>query len=131
MSAVRLCPDEWKHELGIDFYDEQRRVRLEAQLTRLGLELLELGQTVILEYGFWAREERDELRLAARSLGAAVELHYLAAPVDELWRRLAVRNELAQPGTVPINRDDLERWATQFEAPGAAEQALFDGHAAG
>jgi predicted kinase len=130
LSAVRLCPDEWKHELGIDFYDEPRRVLLEARLTRLGQELLGLGQTVILEYGFWAREERDELRLAARSLGAAVDLHYLAAPVDELWRRLAVRNELAQPGTAPINRADLERWATQFEAPDAAEQALFDGHAA-
>jgi predicted kinase len=66
--AIRLCPDEWKHDLGIDYYDEQRRVQLEARLWRLGQELLTLGQSVILENGFWAREERDELRLGARPL---------------------------------------------------------------
>jgi len=124
--ALRLCPDEWKHDLGIDYYDEEMRVRLEARLWRLGQELLGLGQSVILENGFWAREERDELRLAARSLGVAVELHYLEAPIDELWRRLDTRNELGAPGAAPIKREDLEKWARQFEAPDAAEQALFD-----
>lgn len=124
--AVRLCPDEWKHDLGIDYYDEQGRVRLEKRLWQLGQELLGLGQSVILENGFWAREERDELRLAARSLGMAVELHYLEAPVDELWRRLEIRNAKGKPGTAPIKREDLDKWAQQFEAPDAAEFALFD-----
>ena len=124
--AVRLCPDEWKHDLDIDYYDEERRVRLEGRLWLLGQELLGLGQSVILEYGFWAREERDELRLAARTLGIPVELHYLEAPVDELWRRLEIRNEESHPGTVPIKRDDLQRWAARFEPPGDAEIGLFD-----
>jgi predicted kinase len=124
--AVRLSPDEWKHDLGIDYYDEQRRVQLEARLWRLGQELLTLGQSVILENGFWAREERDELRLSARTLGVAVELHYLEVPVEELWRRLQLRNDEVRPGAVPIKREDLQRWALQFEAPDAAERALFD-----
>ena len=124
--AVRLSPDEWKHDLGIDYYDEQRRVQLENRLWRLGQELLALGQSVILENGFWTREERDELRLSARTLGVAVELHYLEAPVEELWRRLQVRNDAARPGAVPIKREDLQRWARQFEAPDPAERALFD-----
>jgi predicted kinase len=124
--AVRLCPDEWKHDLGIDYYDEEGRVRLEARLWRLGQELLGFGQSVILENGFWAREERDELRLAARDLGVPVELHYLEAPVGELWRRLEIRNEEGRPGAAPIKREDLEQWAQQFEAPDAAEVALFD-----
>lgn len=125
--AVRLCPDEWKHDLGIDYYDEQGRVRLEDRLWRLAQELLTLGHSVILENGFWARGERDELRLSARELGAAVELHYLEAPVAELWRRLQLRNDEARPGVVPIKREDLQRWALQFQAPDAAERALFDG----
>lgn len=124
--AVRLCTDEWKHDLDIDYYDEERGMRLEKRLWRLGQELLGRGQSVILENGFWSREEREELRLAARSLGVAVELHYLEAPVDELWRRLEIRNEGAKPGTAPIKREDLEKWAQQFEAPDAAELALFD-----
>jgi predicted kinase len=124
--AVRLCPDEWKHDLGIDYYDEQMRERLEQRLWRLGQELLGFGQSVILENGFWASEERDEYRRGARTLNAAVELHYLEVPIDELWRRLEIRNELGIPGTVPIRREDLEKWAEQFEAPDAAELNLFD-----
>jgi hypothetical protein len=53
-------------------------------------------------------------------------LHYLAAPVEELWRRLELRNDEVKPGAVPIKRSDLEQWAAQFEAPDAAELALFD-----
>lgn len=124
--AVRLSPDEWKHALGIDYYDEEARVRLEARLWLLAQELLVLGQSVIMENGFWAREERDGLRLAGQTLGATVELHYLQAPVEELWRRLELRNKEFKPGAVPINRSDLEKWAAQFEAPDAAELALFD-----
>src|SRR3954467_11932695 len=67
MRAVRLSPDEWKHALGIDYYDEAARLRLEDQLWNLTQELLVLGQSVILENGFWAREEREELRLAGRA----------------------------------------------------------------
>lgn len=126
LPAVRLCPDEWKHALGIDYYDEPGRVRLEAQLWRLGQELLSLGQSVIMENGFWARAERDELRLTARRLGVAVELRFLDAPVDELWRRLEARNALELPGEPPIHHDDLQLWATTFEAPDPAELALFD-----
>src|SRR3954447_11401435 len=124
--AVRLSPDEWKHDLGIDYYDERRRVQLEHRLWRLAQELLTLGQSVILENGFWSREERDGLRLSARALGVAVELHYLEAPVEELWRRLQVRNDEGRPGVVPIKREDLQRWALQFAAPDAGERALFD-----
>ena len=124
--AVRLSPDEWKHDLGIDYYDEQRRVQLEDRLWRLGQELLALGQSVIMENGFWTRQERDDLRLRARALGVAVELHYLEASVEELWRRLQLRNDESRPGMVPIKREDLHRWALQFEAPDVAERALFD-----
>ncbi|SEH02831.1 Predicted kinase [Nonomuraea solani] len=124
LPAVRLCPDEWLTNLGIHLYDEKARDLLERQLWRHAQDLLRLGQTVILEYGFWARSERDELRLAARALGAAVELRYLEAPVEELWRRLRDRN--GTPGTAPISRDSLERWVPLFEAPDEAELALYD-----
>src|SRR4051794_24611518 len=124
--AVRLSPDEWKHALDIDYYDEEARTRLEERLWMLAQELLMLGQSVIMENGFWTRGERDELRLAGRALGAAVELHYLAASVEELWRRLELRNMEGAPGAVPIRRSDLEQWVAQFEAPDVAELALFD-----
>ncbi|TDD44867.1 ATP-binding protein [Nonomuraea terrae] len=122
-AAVRLCPDEWLAHLGLDPHDEAARDRLEKQLWRHARDLLRLGQTVILEYGFWARSEREELRLAARAMGAAVELHYLTAPLDELWRRVEARHGW---GTVPITRAMLEQGAAIFEPPDDAELSRYD-----
>jgi predicted kinase len=88
----------------------------------LAQELLRLGLTVIIEWGTWGREERDTLRLRARALGAAVELHYLAAPIDVLFDRIQ-RRGMEDP---PIQRAQLIQWAQVFQEPTPEEIALFD-----
>jgi len=113
-------------DLGVDLANEGFRDRLEWRFWRLARELLVQGQTVVLESGFWLHCDRDEKRLGTRALGAAVELHHLDVDLDELWRRLHARNQAAKHGTVPATRAQLDRWAGFFEAPGAAELALFD-----
>ncbi|MGP3958936.1 AAA family ATPase [Nonomuraea sp. 3N208] len=124
--AVRLCPDEWLAHLGVDLHDAQARELLERQLWRHAQDLLRLGQTVILEYGFWSRAEREEMWLGARALGAAVELRYLSVPLEELHRRLQSRNAAGDWGTAPITRDMLDHWATLFEPPTPEELARYD-----
>lgn len=122
IDAVRFCPDEWMHALSLGIYDEEKRAKIEALQWKLAQELLRLGLTVIIEWGTWARSERDALRLAARALGAAVELHYLSAPADVLFARIQQRGQ-EQP---PIDRAALSRWMETFQAPTAEEMALFD-----
>jgi predicted kinase len=124
--AVRLCPDEWLADLGIDLFDERTRHRLEQRFRAHALDLLRLGQPVILEFGFWARAERDEMRLAARTLGVPVELHHLTATVDELTRRIDARNRHGDAAAAPLTRELIEEYARLFEAPDDAELALFD-----
>lgn len=85
-------------------------------------QLLALGLKVIIEWGTWGRSERDTLRLGARALGAAVELHYLSAEVDVLFDRLQ-RRGMENP---PIRREALSEWFEKFEAPTAEEMELFD-----
>jgi predicted kinase len=124
--AVRLCADEWMLQLGVDLFDEAFRQRLEDRFWQLAQELLRLGQSVILESGFWQRGDRDEKRLGARALGVRVELHYLAVPLDELNARLAVRLREAPATTVPITAELLDEYAGYFEPPDRDELALFD-----
>jgi predicted kinase len=121
--AVRLNTDEWKLALGIDPFDDELRVRLEGQLWQLAQRLLALGTCVILEWGFWARSERDELRDVARSLGAKVELHFLDAPFDELVRRV---EERTANGGIPITAAHMERYRRIFQPPTNEELSLFD-----
>jgi predicted kinase len=121
--AVRLNADEWKLALGIDPFDDDARVRLEAQLLALTQRLLTLGTSVILEWGFWARVERDELRDMARSLGAEVELRFLDVPYEELVRRVVERTA---NGGIPITADHMETYRGTFQPPTEEELSLFD-----
>jgi predicted kinase len=124
--AVRLDTDAWATQLGADVWDEEFRVRLERQLWFLTRDLLALGQSVILEWGHWARVERDEKRLGARALGVDVELHYLDAPLEELIERAERRTASGEWTASPITRAHFERWATIFQPPDEAELRLFD-----
>lgn len=124
--AVRLTKDEWLFALGTSPWDEPTQVKLENELWNLAQEILRLGLNVVLDFGLWGRGERDEFRLAARDLGVGVELHYLDAPQDELWRRIDVRNGEPPWDSYPISRAHLEEWTATFEAPDAGELALFD-----
>src|SRR5690242_18380768 len=85
--AIRLDKDQWATQLGADVWDEAFRMRLERQLWALTQDLLVRGQSVILEWGHWARVGRDGKRLGAGALGVGVELHYLDAPLEELIAR--------------------------------------------
>lgn len=76
--------------LGSSPWDRATQERFQQQLWLLTQELLRLGLSV--DFGLWARAERDELRTVARKLNVGVELHYADAPVDELWRRIDARN---------------------------------------
>jgi hypothetical protein len=62
----------------------------------------------------------------ARDIGVGVELHYLEVPTDELRRRIQARNSQPPWDSYPIRRADLDGWLLLFQAPDAAELALFD-----
>jgi predicted kinase len=124
--AIRLNKDDWVTRLGADVWDDEFRARIEAQLWALTLELLAQSQSVILEWGHWARVERDEKRLGARALGAGVELHYLDAPLDELIQRAERRNASGEWTAAPMTRAHFEEWATIFQPPDEEEILLFD-----
>ena len=122
LHAVRFSPDDWMEALSLNLYDEEKRGKIEALQWKLSQELLALGLTVIIEWGTWGRSERDTLRLGARTLGAAVELHYLSIPVDLIFERIQRRGR----ENPPIKRVDVSQWFELFQAPTPEEMALFD-----
>jgi predicted kinase len=122
LRAVRFCPDEWLDALSISLHRDDTRGLIEALQWKFAQQLLTFGLTVIIEWGTWARSERDALRLAARAVGAAVELHYLSAPTDVLFDRITRRGR-ENPS---VERDAMSRWVEIFEVPTPEETALFD-----
>lgn len=122
LGAVRLGADEWMDALGFNLWDESARGKMEALQWTVGQRLISVGQTVVIEWGTWGKSERDELRNAARNLGAKVELHYLHAPVDMLFERTQRRGK-ERPR---IKREQIEKWTEIFQEPTHAEAELYD-----
>ncbi len=76
---------------------------------------------MIIDFGFWIREEREGFRERAAALGARTELHFCDAPLDVLLSRLAVRNVELPPGTFWIDPQRVPAWFEMFEPPAADE----------
>jgi predicted kinase len=129
--ALRLTADEWLHELyptitTAEAEEGTLRSRVERLQWTLALRALQLGCDVVLDWGVWAREERDLYRTRAREVGARVVLCLLDPPVDELWARLSRRNADRPLGAFEITKEALLRWAKLFQRPTAEELALYD-----
>ncbi len=130
--AVRFTPDEWHLFLfGDDFHDprehalhDQRHDRVEELQWRLGKRLLAQGVSVILDFGFWAKEQREEKYREAQALGVEFSLCYVHAPLEELCRRLEARVQAGQKDVFQtITREDMEQWAALFQEPDEEEMA--------
>lgn len=122
MPAFRMSADDWMAALAINLHQEEPRARIEALQWLLAKRLLVLGQSVIVEWGTWGKWERDRMRTEAKALGARVELHYLAASPEELFRRIQQRN-MEDP---PIRWEAVQKWVDIFEPPTLEELTLFD-----
>lgn len=120
-SALRLTTDAWHVPLfGQDATDPEHDARhslIESMLWGIASRALELGVNVILDFGFWAREEREEFRLRAKQLGASSEIHFLDVPKDELFRRLEKRNSQPSQETFYISAEMMKPWIEFFQKP--------------
>ena len=113
--------DEWHIRLfGQDAEEPKHDARhslIETNLWNVARRVLALGTDVILDYGLWAREEREDYRLRAKQLGASSEVHYLDVPEGELLRRLEKRNSRPSQESFLISEEAMKPWIAFFQVP--------------
>jgi len=121
LPALRLTTDEWQIRLfGQDAEEPEHDARhslIEAMLWNIANRALELGTNVILDFGFWAREEREDYRSRAKHLGASSEVHFLDVSEDELLRRLEERNSQPSQESFLISEEAMKPWIAFFQKP--------------
>ena len=120
-SALRLTTDEWHVRLfGQDAKEPEHDTRhslIEVMLWNIASRVLELRSSVVLDFGFWAREEREDYRLRAKQLGASSEVHFLDVSEEELLRRLAIRNSQSSQASFHISEEMMKPWIVFFQRP--------------
>lgn len=131
-SALRLTLDEWHIRLfGCDVHDDSdesdfskhnaRHEAVELLLRDAAARVLVLGVDVILDFGFWVRSQRDELRAKARELGADFKIHFTDVSEELLLERIKARNAQLPAGTFHIPVVKLKEWMRLFEPPSPDE----------
>lgn len=114
--AFLLSPDEWMFELGADIYEEEFRNKVERLQWIVAQRTLKAGASVILENGFWSKQERDAYRLSAKELMVGFCIHYMHADRETLIARIMERNK-TRAESEQVSPDDLDSWIAVFEPP--------------
>ena len=124
-SALRLTPDEWMIPL-FGRNDPATRDALEGRLIGIALRALQLHTNVILDFGFWSKDERSSLRWIARQIGAKSQVVYL--PIDPETQRKRVQSRwIERPNqTWPMSEDELMKWRAFFNENEPDEAELND-----
>jgi len=126
--AIRLSADEWILGILEDQGDLVERDRLRDPMEQLlwshAQRLLQVGLSVILENGFWAKEEREGYRETAVNLGVKVELYYVQADLITLWERIKKRNTNLQE--MQMTKKELEEAWQVFQPPTTEEGQKYN-----
>src|SRR6185369_1713594 len=86
-------------------------------------ELLRRHTDVILDDGFFLRNDRQQYIARARELGIGAELHFIDTPVDTLLARLAARNRAPGAFHFDIAPEHIATFNAFFEPPSDSEGA--------
>jgi predicted kinase len=120
-NALRLTLDEWVNKLyGADAkfitgFDPQ--VRVKEVMWQVAEQALKLGISVVLDWGFWKRSERDDFREKSGSIGSSCKVIYLELSKEDCLKRTIERNKELDSLSVKINLDEFEQWWQSFETP--------------
>ena len=123
-AAIRFSVDEWYLRLFAEGptyeLDRAAMTRLLDALNDLWPQIAHAGANVVLDFGFWSRSLRDDVRERAGSAGATIRLHWLQCPDELSLARCLARN--GRPDSFLISAEGFRELRQHFEPPGADER---------
>lgn len=131
-NAVILSTDEVTYDLTDNAQGEGYSAfakRVNGYLRKKAVEMAKVGCNVVLDWGFWTRQERQEISEYFRSRNIDIQWHYIDVP-DELWHRnIARRNQriLAGDGGWDFYVDEglYRKVLSLFEIPDREEMDVW------
>ena len=122
--AVILSTDEVTSDLTNnqqgDGYDEFA-IRVNLYLRKKAVEIVNAGCTVILDWGFWTKENRKEIKRYGENNEVLVEMHYIDIDDKTWYENIEKRNNEVISGnggsSFYVNEGLLNKVSSLFEIP--------------
>jgi predicted kinase len=130
--CVRLSIDELVFERhgrhGIDYDESQypnRAAAARAELDQQLRVLLGEGRDVVLDYGFWSREFRDQYKQLIEGAGARWRLLFFDVDLDEIRQRLESRNQRDGANALYVGERHMDEFLSRWHPPqGEGEERI-------
>jgi predicted kinase len=90
-----------------------RTLRCNEQIWKITLQLLALNVNVILDLGFYRKEQRLAFKKMAEGAGVDYEFHSVETAVETRRLRVRARNQNAETKTVDVS-DQMFDWAENW-----------------
>ena len=97
-------------------------------LLNKSLELIECNINVILDWGFWQKQEREEIRNFYASKNIETEFYYIDIPEDEWKKRIDKRNKAIQENDLSayfVDENLRIKFSNLFETPNEDENLIY------
>ena len=123
MSTDEVTYDLIHNEQG-EFYNVFAE-RVNGYLKKKAIEICKAGANVILDWGFWTKENRIEISDYFKANGISYEWHYVDVS-DDIWKRNIIeRNQKIREGNggsdFYVDEGLLSKLISLFEIPGKEE----------
>ncbi len=129
--GVRFSLDRWlitaygRYAIADIGHDEhvRRVLGMRELIWEAAAELLKRSVDVVLDDGFFWRENRQDFVARAQSIGARATIHHVNTPIDLIRPRLIARNANLPRYNFWIGPDTLDNFMKQYEVPSREEGA--------
>lgn len=117
-NALRFTHDEWMNELygndpPVELFQDYAE-RISSVMQKAWTRCLDLDVSVVLDFGFWSRVERDSVRSVVASHGGEAVLYHLKCAEEIARKRVDERNR-ALAGSLFIAPNTFEVLKARFE----------------
>jgi predicted kinase len=126
--AVRITKDEWSiriigNDPTIAGYEEWDH-KIIGLSRHVAFYLAEKGIDVIIDEGFWGKEERHEMKRQIAAIGATAIMYYVETPIETIRERVTWRNDNLTKESFKISREMLDDYLLHWQPPGADEDYI-------
>ena len=127
-NAVILSTDEVTYDLINNEQGEFYNIfaqRVNNYLKKKAAEICKAGANVILDWGFWTKENRTDISTYLKSCDVSYEWHYIDANDDTWNRNIEERNKRIEEGNggsdFYVDEGLLNKLLSMFEIPDKSE----------
>ena len=128
--AIRITKDEWMIKIfgnkitsNKNFEEYDHNI---IELARgIAFTILKAGKDVIIDEGFWAKSQRDDIKKKILQVGAKPIFYYVECSVKKMKERVINRSKYPPIDSFEINEEMFDKYLKYWEPPTVEEDILL------